>query len=100
MRRVCGGSGRRWWVAVSVAVVVALGAETWWLLTRDTRGAEIATVLALPVAILSLGAAVIAAVVARRAGAAENDTLRSAVRQLAGAVRAQESAALAQCHLA
>lgn len=79
-----------------MAVVVALGAETWWLLTRDTRGAEIATVLALPVAILSLGAAVIAAVVARRAGAAENDTLRSAVRQLAGAVRAQESAALAR----
>jgi hypothetical protein len=79
-----------------VAVVVALGAGTWWLLTRDTRGAEIATVLALPVAILSLGAAVIAAVVALRAGAAESDTLRSAARQLAGAVRAQESAALAR----
>jgi hypothetical protein len=96
VRRVRGGSGRRWWVAVSVAVVAAVVAGTWWLLTRDTRGAEIATVLALPVAILSLGTAVIAAVVTLRTGAAESDTLLSAARQLAGAVRAQESAALAR----
>lgn len=39
---------RRW--AGALGLVAALAAVTWWLLTRGTRGAEIATVLALPIA--------------------------------------------------
>jgi hypothetical protein len=89
VRRVREGSRRHWWVAGGVAVIVALVAGTWWLLTRHTRGAEIATVLALPVAILSLGAAAIAVVMALRMGRAEGKTLLNAAQDLAGAVRAQ-----------
>lgn len=55
---------RRLWLVAAVAVVVALVAGTWWLLIKDTRGSEIATVLALAVAILGLLAAVVNLVVA------------------------------------
>lgn len=96
VRRVRDRSGRRWWGTAAVAVIVALGAGTWWMLARDARSAEIATVLALPATILSLGAAVLTTVVALRAGGAGGTTLLSAARQLAGVVRAQEAAALAR----
>jgi hypothetical protein len=56
---------RLWLVAVAV-VVAGLVASTWWLLVEKTRGVEIATVLALPVAILSTVATIIAAAVAMR----------------------------------
>jgi hypothetical protein len=51
-------------LVAAVAVVVALVAGTWWLLIKDTRGAEIATVLALAVAVLGLVVAVINLIVA------------------------------------
>jgi hypothetical protein len=47
-------------------VVVGLVTSTWWLLTEKTRGVEIATVLALPVAVVSTVAAIVAAAVAMR----------------------------------
>jgi hypothetical protein len=56
-------SRRRLRLAAGVAVVVALVASTGWLLIKDDRGAEIATVLGLPVAVLSLLAAVVAVMV-------------------------------------
>lgn len=56
---------RLWLIAVAV-VAVGLVASTWWLLTEKTRGVEIATVLALPVAVLSTVAAIVAAAVAMR----------------------------------
>jgi GTPase SAR1 family protein len=56
-------SRRRLWLAAGVAIVVALGACTGWLLIKGARGAEIATVLGLPVAVLSLLAAVLAVMV-------------------------------------
>lgn len=81
---------------MSVAVVLALAVATWWLLTRDTRGAEVATVLALPVAILSLAAAVITTVVALRENGTKDTTLLAAARELAGVIRMQESTALSR----
>lgn len=48
-----GRSQRRRWLAATVAAVT-LGAGTSWLLIKGTRGAEIATVLALSVAVLGL----------------------------------------------
>jgi len=79
-----------------VATAVALAAGTWWLLIRDstTKGSDIATVLALPVAVLSLLAAVVAIVVAVRLSPAEGAALAGAARRLAGDVRAQEEAVL------
>jgi hypothetical protein len=56
---------RLWLIAVAV-VVVGLVASTWWLLVEKTRGVEIATVLALPVAVLSTVATIVAAAVAMR----------------------------------
>ena len=77
-----------------MAVVVALVAGVWWLLTKDTRGAEIATVLALPVAVLGVLVAVWAGVAAIRQGQTEGAKLVDAARRLAGDVRAQEEAEL------
>ncbi len=56
----------RWWVAAGVALAVALGTGTAWLLSKDsaTKGSDIATVIALPVAILNLVAAVLAVLAA------------------------------------
>jgi hypothetical protein len=60
-----GKFGSRWWWLVAVAALTtALTAGTWRLLTKQTRGAEIATVLALPVAILAAVGAIGATVVA------------------------------------
>lgn len=61
-----GRSRRRLRLTAGVAVVVALVTGTGWLLIKDARGAEIATVLGLPVAVLSLLAAVVAVTVAAR----------------------------------
>lgn len=55
-----------WWTSATVGVLVTLGSGTWWLWTMETRGAEIANVLALPVAVLGLVAAVGAIAVAVR----------------------------------
>lgn len=79
-------------------MTVALVAGTRWLLTKDstTKGSDIATVLGLPVAILSLLAAVVAIVVAVRPGRVEGDVSADAARRLAGAVRAREEATLAR----
>lgn len=58
---------QRLWLVAAVALVVAgLVVSTWWLLTEKARGVEIATVVALPVAILSTVAAIVAVAVARR----------------------------------
>jgi hypothetical protein len=70
-------------------MVVALVAGVWWLLTKDTRGAEIATVLALPMAVLAV-------LMAARPAATAGETLLGAAWQLAGDVRAQEEAELAR----
>ncbi|MDQ3764616.1 MAG: hypothetical protein M3460_24615 [Actinomycetota bacterium] len=81
-----------------VAVAVALVAGTWWLLAKDSAaaGTDVATVLALPVAVLSLLAAVAATVVTVRSSRAEGGMLAVAARRLAGEVRAQEEAVLAR----
>lgn len=42
-----------WWLAGSGALVAVLGG-TWWLLSEGTRGAEVANILALPVAVLGV----------------------------------------------
>lgn len=56
---------RSWWRRLAAtAAVVALAAVTVWLLTKGTRGAEVANVLALPLTGLSL----IVTAVASRAG--------------------------------
>jgi len=61
-------SSRWWWLAAGSAVSVAMVAGTGWLLTKDStaKGSDIATVLSLPVAILSLLAAGVAIVIAVR----------------------------------
>jgi len=90
VRRVRGAwFERRLCLAAGVAVVVALVAGTWWLLIKDTRGAEIATVLALTVSVLSVLVAVVALVVGWPV-VDESKRLLSAARRLAGEVRKQE----------
>lgn len=42
------------WIALSSVIMTLLGAGVWWLLEQGTRGAEIATVLALVVAVIAL----------------------------------------------
>ena len=71
-------SGSRWWWLVAgAALAIALAAGTWWLLTKQTRGAEIANVLALPVAILGVVAAIGAVVVAVRLPGPGDENLTS-----------------------
>jgi hypothetical protein len=62
--------------AVAAVVVSSLVASMWWLLAKGTRGAEIASVLGLPIAILSLLMAVVTAVrpTVRRRKAAKSRT--------------------------
>lgn len=55
---------RRW--TLLAGVVTFLGASTWLLLGGATRGAEIANVLALPVALVGLAVAVMGVVPQRR----------------------------------
>lgn len=86
---------RRLWLVAGVAVAVALVGGTWWLLIKETRGAEIATVLALTVAVLSLIVAVGTFAVTRPV-AGEGKRLLSAARGLAGEVRKQEENVLVQ----
>jgi hypothetical protein len=69
---------RWWWLAAAAALAIALAAGTWWLLTKQTRGVEIATVLALPVAILGVVAAIEAVVVAFRVPGSGDQNLTSA----------------------
>jgi hypothetical protein len=95
---VCSGRSRRHlWLTGGVTAIVGLMAFTWWLLIRESRGAEIATVLALPIAALSAVATVITVVVAVRSDSSTKvDKLADAARLLAGTIRVQESAALAR----
>lgn len=71
------------------------GGGTWWLLIKETRGAEIATVLALTVTVLGLLVAVGTFAVTRPV-ADESKRLLSAARGLAGEVRKQEENVLVQ----
>ncbi len=98
VRRVRGRSQRSLWLVAGVAVTVALVAGTWWLLVKDStaKGSDIATVLALPLAVLGLLAAVVAVIIAVRQATAEGERLLSAAQRLAGDVRKQEEAALAR----
>jgi hypothetical protein len=68
-------------------MILVLVAGTWWLLTKDTRGAEIATVLALPLVVLSLLVAVVAVVAVRPTFTCEE--IETAKADLAGALRQQ-----------
>jgi len=52
LRRKVGSGAVALWVGV--AVLAGLAAAVWWLLSRGTRGAELANVLALPVAVIGL----------------------------------------------
>jgi hypothetical protein len=81
---------RQWMLLTALAAV--LGAGTWFLLSGATRGAEIANVLALPIAIIGLAVA-IAGVLPRRDSP---DAVSAAARDLARAVRRHELAARAQ----
>jgi hypothetical protein len=71
------------------AVVVVLAPMVWWLLTKDARGAEIATVLGLPMTVLSVLVAWVG-VAEIPHGQVEGEPLDRAARQLADDVRAQE----------
>ncbi len=77
---------RRWCLVAGAALIIALVAGTWWLLTKDTRGAEIATVLALPVAVTAAVAGLWAVVVAVRPAGTEAEKLADAARNLTGEV--------------
>jgi hypothetical protein len=82
-------SGSRWWWLVAgAALAMALTAGTWWLLTKQTRGAEIANVLASPVAILGVVAAIGAVVVAVRLPGPGDENLTSVAqsREVPGAL--------------
>jgi hypothetical protein len=80
------------------AVVVVLAPMVWWLLAKDARGAEIATVLGLPVTVLSVLVAWAGVAASTRPapeirqGHAEGETLDRAARRVADDVRAQEPA--------
>ncbi len=82
---------RRWWW-VGAGTLLALTGLTWWLLAGGDRGAAIANVLALPVAVVGLAIAAVS--LARSASRA--DQVRVAARDLAEAVAQRESAALQQ----
>lgn len=86
-------SGSRWWwLIAAAALAIALAAGTWWLLAKQTRGAEIANALALPVAILGVVAAIRAVVVAVRYQAAgENWTSAVQSREAPAAPRPRVS---------
>lgn len=66
MKRAHRPSHQRLWLIAVAVVVAGLLASTWWLLTEKTRGVEIATVLALPVAVLSAVATIVAAAMVMR----------------------------------
>ncbi|HZD15815.1 MAG TPA: NTPase, partial [Pseudonocardiaceae bacterium] len=83
-----------WWLAACAGLVLALGAGTWKLLAGGTRGAEIATVLALLVAVLGLLIAAGSLVVAVRSSDMSEEKLAGQARRLAGVVWKQEAAAL------
>ena len=82
---------RRRVVPVSVGLIAAGTAATVWMLTHGTRGAEIATVLALPVAVAGL----LIAWFGSRMGSDSADQLRADACRLARDVRGQEAAVLA-----
>jgi hypothetical protein len=86
------GAQRFRWTATVAGMLVALGAGTWWLLTKETRGAEIANVLALPVAVLGLVVMVSSAVPGRTAGRQE--------RKLTGAKQSRDVTATEPAHAA
>jgi len=79
-------------VAVAGSLVAAVAAATVWMLAQDTRGAQMATVLALPVAV----AGVLVALVAARSGSDSTEQLLLASRRLAGDVRGMEAGVLAR----
>jgi len=84
---------RRRVVIAGVSLAAAAGAAaTVWLLAQDTRGAELATVLALPVALAGL----LVTLVAARSGSDSTDQLLLASRRLARDVRSLEAGVLAQ----
>ena len=72
-----------------IAGLTALVAGTWWLLAEHTRGAEIATDIAVPIALLGLLAAVFG--VSLRPRAVDYPTLVAAARALAREVAQRES---------
>jgi len=88
------GSARVWsqrssaWAAAGLLVVLA--ATTWWMLARGTRGAEIANVLALPISVAGLGAALFG--ISLRPPVSDHGVLLLAARDLAGAVARHEAA--------
>ena len=57
MGRGRGHITRAWVISATVAALIFV---SWWLLARGTRGAEIATVLALPTAVVAVAAALLA----------------------------------------
>jgi YVTN family beta-propeller protein len=94
---VMGGGSRRWWLlaaAVSglLAVAAVLAVSTRSLLAAGDRGAAVATVYALPVAVLSLLATVVFGVLAWRQGNRDGlgERLGAEARRLAGQVRKRE----------
>ncbi|MBU2665456.1 NACHT domain-containing protein [Actinoplanes bogorensis] len=87
------GNGRaRRTVVIVAGIAVAIVGATWWMLARDTRGAEIANVIALPVSLLGLLATVLGW--SLRSSVPGGDKLDTAVADLARDIARQESAEL------
>jgi hypothetical protein len=84
---------RRLWLVAGVVGAVAV-AGTWWLLSRGTRGAEIATVLGLVGLLVPAVPRVVTWLVAGESN--ESKRLLSAARRLAGKVREREENVLAR----
>jgi hypothetical protein len=72
--------GLRWWLIAAAALAIVLAAGTWWLLTKQTRGAEIAAVLGLPVAVLGVVTTIGAIVVAVYLPGPRDENLTSAAQ--------------------
>ncbi|MGQ0773111.1 MAG: hypothetical protein ACT4NY_01610 [Pseudonocardiales bacterium] len=83
---------RRRGVVAGVGLAAAVVAATAWMLTQGTRGAELANVLALPVAVAGL----LVALVAARSGSESTDQLRLTARRLARDVCGLETGVLAR----
>lgn len=79
-------------VVAGVGLGAAVAAATVWMLAQGTRGAELANVLALPVAIAGL----LLALVGTRSGSDSAEQLRLAARRLARDVRGLETGMLAR----
>ncbi|MGH3914965.1 MAG: NACHT domain-containing protein [Pseudonocardiaceae bacterium] len=83
---------RRRAVVAGVGLLTTVAAATAWMLAQDTRGAELATVLGLPVAIAGL----LVALIGTRSDSDSAEQLLLAARRLARDVRGLETGVLAR----